>query len=214
MLRGIFNRPIKVANYSHRGKQREKFHQIRYQASTTTKIAMDLLNSSTESDGLDCVPVFHSTPLRGVAAQPPIPQSPLAFIDLSSTTTASVWNSITSSDSNAIDGEVSKLSFNDLSTEETILGFPLIPDSCGPRSKPFCCDNDCIESISPLEREQIRRSFSSRSRSDQPQFLFDIVIASAKRDNENDILVDGYILSGKKLCQNAFLKVLSIWFVQ
>ena len=76
--------------------------------------------------------------------------------------------------------------------------------------KPACCSSRCIASINLLELEQIQSSFCSRSRSDQRQFLFDIVIASAKRSNCDTFSIDEYVLSGKTLCQRAFISVLRI----
>lgn len=166
---------------------------------------MELLNSSTETlIELDAVPVLHSTPIRGgSSALPPLPQSPpspLAFNDLSSTTATSVKSCC---GSQAVARDVSRLAFNYLSDSvESIQESLLLTKTC--------CNNRCTEALSSVEREQICWSFNSRSRSDQRQFLFDVVIASAARSDTDGLVIDGYILSGKKLCQKAFLTVLSI----
>ena len=63
--------------------------------------------------------------------------------------------------------------------------------------------------MSLLEIEQIQSSFCRRSRSEQRQFLFAIVIASAKRTIDT-LCSDGYAIGGNKLCRKALMSVLGI----
>ena len=101
----------------------------------------------------------------------------------------------------------SSLAFNDLDECDSE------PSTSQPSIHTFsyttCCSSRCIASMNLLELEQVQSSFSSRSRSDQRQFLFDIVIASTKRTYDT-FCVDSYVLSGKQLCRKAFLSVLGI----
>ena len=162
---------------------------------------------------------LHSTPLRRHECVQPFVfpptlspdlmlrrESPLMFNDLSQTTSD---DSVMENADGATD--MCSLAFNDFShsdqSKESSTSSNLSPAST---ATPACCSSRCIASINLLELEQIQNSFWSRSRSNQRQFLFDIVIASAKRSNSETFSIDGYILSGKKLCQKAFISILQI----
>ena len=182
------------------------------------------LNSSTEAgdidDAVSTLRILHSTPIRGKPPPLPLlPQSPhplwnrihelenssaIVFNDVFSLST----NSISSIASTLVMREKSGLAFRD-SSAEFFAEFTLSP-APSPYPRSVCCFQQCIESINMSERGQICNSFMSRSRCDQRQFLFDIVITSAKRNESNSLIVDGYMLCGKKVCRKAFLSILSI----
>ena len=144
--------------------------------------------------------IQHSTPLKGQESTlyeslERNGSSSLAFLDVSETTSYI-------SEDRSTDAEeplnISRVLFNDFS-ESSFSSKP--PSSC--------CSCNCIASLNTVELQQMQSSFSSRNRPDQRQFLFDIVIASAKR-SENSSSIDGYVLFGKRLCKEAFITVMGI----
>ena len=165
--------------------------------------------------------ILHSTPLRGHGCVQPFVfpptlspdliqrrESPLTFNDLSLPTRD---GSALENADGAPESDMCSLAFNDFNhsdqSRESTASSKL---SLASTARPACCSSRCIASVNLLELEQIQSSFWSRNRSDQRQFLFDIVIASAKRSNCDTFTIDGYILSGKKLCQKAFVSILRI----
>ena len=175
------------------------------------------LNGSTETvpDSLhDANEARYSTPMRDEpsTALPPLHFSPslsgpdLAFNDLSSTLRSTPIRGVLDS---------SFMTGLDVSIESTVITEErtVIPEVCrfGVKSlDPYCCRRRCIASINPPLKEKIRTSFMSRSQSDQRQFLFDIIMASAKQSASENLIIDGYVLSGKKVCQKAFSTLLNV----
>ena len=130
----------------------------------------------------------------------------LAFNDLSSTLRSTHIHGVL--DSSFMTGLHVSIESTVITEERTV-----IPEVCrfGVKSlDPYCCCRRCTASINPPLKEKIRTSFMSRSRSDQQQFLFDIIMGLAKQSASESLIIDGYVLSGKKVCQKAFSTLLNV----
>lgn len=125
--------------------------------------------------------------------------------------TSLLFNDASLTNDEATGSVLAFLDYTDSSTEPSLLSSDSIQTPVQPIHQPFsfaCCDDRCIASISLLDLEVLKKSFTDRSRFDQQQFLLDVLRTSAYGTEGNNSRP--FLLFGRSVCKAAFSKALGI----
>lgn len=123
--------------------------------------------------------------------------------------TESASDSLVFLDVSTVDDDLTSSPFAFVDITQSSMEICTSPSTSLPNVPVFsCCENDCMTAIPEHDMELLQKSYNSRSRLDQQQFLIDILSASACGAEITSL--KKFSLLGRSVCREAFAKVMGV----